>query len=335
MASTTVVGLLGATGETGTSIVNGLLEAGGLTIIALTRPSSVSKPAAVALKDRGVEIRALDLKASQDDIVTSLKGVEVLISAIGPMEQLEQIPLATAAKTAGVKRFLPCGAMPVVPAGGIHMLRDVKEIVYNHIKTLHLPYTIVDVGWWYQIAFPPLPSGKIDYALGLPNPCLPGDGSQPNALTDLRDIGRYFAKIVVDDRTINKYVFVYNELHSPTQIFDLMEKLSGEKLDRQYDTLEELQAKIADARPKIAKDPTNFMLMVQQVSAEYLISWGIRGDNQPEYAKYLGYVTSKELYPDFKFKSFEAYLRDEVMAGKAKGVYDELRAKIVEMHKTH
>ncbi|KAK4977957.1 hypothetical protein LTR42_002332 [Elasticomyces elasticus] len=324
MGSTTVVGLLGATGETGTSIVNGLLEAGGLTIIALTRPSSVSKPAAVALKDRGVEIRPLDLKASQDDIVASLEGVEVLVSAIGPMEQLEQIPLATAAKTAGVKR-----------SGGIHMLRDVKEIVYNHIKTLHLPYTIVDVGWWYQIAFPPLPSGKIDYALGLPNPRLPGNGSQPNALTDLRDIGRYFAKIVVDDRTINKYVFVYNELHSPTQIFDLMEKLSGEKLDRQYDTLEDLQARIADARPKIAKDPTNFMLMVQQVSAEYLISWGIRGDNQPEYAKYLGYVTSKELYPEFKFKSFEAYLRDEVIAGKAKGVYDELRAKIVEMHKKH
>lgn len=70
----------------------------------MTRPASMSKPANAALKDRGVEIRPLDLKASQDEIVVGLKDIEILISAIGPREQLEQIPLATAAKTAGVKR---------------------------------------------------------------------------------------------------------------------------------------------------------------------------------------------------------------------------------------
>ena len=57
-----------------------------------------------------------------------------------------------------------------------------------------------------------------------------------------------------------------------------------------------------------------------------MISWGIRGDNTAEYAKYLGYVTSKELYPDLKFTSFEEYLH-EVLAGEAKGVYQELMAQ--------
>lgn len=56
------------------------------------------------------------------------------------------------------------------------------------------------------------------------------------------------------------------------------------------------------------------------------MSWGIRGDNTPEYAKYLGYLTSKELYPDFQPTSFEDYTR-EVFDGKAKTVYDELRAR--------
>jgi len=65
----------------------------------------LSKPATTALKDRGVEIRSLDLaKGSQDEIVAALKGIEILVSGVGPLGQLEQIPLATAAKKAGVKR---------------------------------------------------------------------------------------------------------------------------------------------------------------------------------------------------------------------------------------
>ena len=107
----------------------------------------MSKPANTALKDRGVELRELDLKGSQDAIVSALKDVDILVSAIGPMEQLEQVPLATAAKTAGVKRFIPCAFVTVMPVG-IHSLRDQKEIVYNHMKRLKLPYTIIDVGWW-------------------------------------------------------------------------------------------------------------------------------------------------------------------------------------------
>ena len=107
-------------------------------------------------------------------------------------------------------------------------------MVYNHIKKLYLPYTILDVGWWYQIAFPRLPSGKIDYAVAIPGGEIAGNGNVPSALTDLRDIGRYVAKIITDDRTLNKMVLVYNEMWSPNQVYDLLEKLSGEKLERKY-----------------------------------------------------------------------------------------------------
>jgi hypothetical protein len=64
----------------------------------------MNKPTNVALKDRGVKLRPLDLKGSHADIVAALKDIEILVSAIGPNEQLEQIPLADAAKEAGVKR---------------------------------------------------------------------------------------------------------------------------------------------------------------------------------------------------------------------------------------
>lgn len=61
-----------------------------------------------------------------------------------------------------------------------------------------------------------------------------GEGNTPTALTDLRDIGRYVSKIIVDDRTLNKMVFAYNTLMTQNQIYDLMEKISGEQIARNY-----------------------------------------------------------------------------------------------------
>lgn len=61
-----------------------------------------------------------------------------------------------------------------------------------------------------------------------------GDGNTPLALTDLRDIGRYVAKIIVDDRTLNKMVFAYNTVLTQNQIYDLLEEISEEKIQRNY-----------------------------------------------------------------------------------------------------
>ena len=117
----------------------------------------MDKPANAALASRGVELRGLDTSGSHQDLVFALKDIEILISAIAPLDQLAQIPLATAAKEAGVRRFFPCAAVTVIPAGDVHLLRDEKEKVYQHIKKIGLGYTIVDVGWWYQISWVRLP----------------------------------------------------------------------------------------------------------------------------------------------------------------------------------
>lgn len=71
-----------------------------------------------------MEIVAADLAGPEEELVAKLKGIDVIVSAIGPHEQYAQIPLATAAKKAGVKRFLPCGFITVAPPGGIMSLRD-------------------------------------------------------------------------------------------------------------------------------------------------------------------------------------------------------------------
>ena len=58
------------------------------------------------------------------------------------------------------------------------------------------------------------------------------------------------------------------------------------------------------------------MARAQKVLAQYDLSLGIRGENTPEYAKYLGYLGGKKLYPYITFLPFESYVQD-VLDGKA------------------
>ena len=61
-----------------------------------------------------------------------------------------------------------------------------------------------------------------------------GDGNTPMGLTDLRDIGRYVARIIDDERTLNKMVYAYNTVKTQNEIYDLLEEISEEKIQRNY-----------------------------------------------------------------------------------------------------
>ena len=52
----------------------------------------------------------------------------------------------------------------------------------------------------------------------------------------------------------------------------------------------------------------------------YSYSKLVREDNFPVNANYLGYLDTRELYPDFKPINFEQFVR-EVLQGKAKEPY--------------
>ncbi|KAH8736072.1 hypothetical protein BGZ61DRAFT_489864 [Ilyonectria robusta] len=297
------VAILGATGETGTSILNGLLES---EITALVRPSSLQKPEVLALEKRGVKVAAADIYGPEEELTKLLRGMEVLQSC-------------------GIKRFVPCSFATIAPPKGILRLRDMKEDVINHIKRTYVPYTIIDVGWWFQLTLPALPSGRLDYALvGAPD-AIAGDGSVPSALTDLRDVGRYVARIIADPRTLNQMVFAYNELLTQTQVYDLLERVSGETIQRNYVPVEDILAGAAEAAASdVTPDSPAFYKLAQ---FQYWHTWGIRGDNTPEYARYLGYLNAKELYPDLEGKTLEAYCQ-ELLNGDGKGVYQQMKVAL-------
>ncbi|UPK92970.1 hypothetical protein LCI18_003905 [Fusarium solani-melongenae] len=315
------VAIVGASGETGGSIVKALLESSTtkFDITALTRPASLTKPENLELEKLGVKLVACDLDGPEHALVKSLSGQDVVISALEPAAFGAQIPLANASKVAGVKRFVPCAFATIAPPG-VMKLRDDKEDIFNHVKKLYLPYTIIDVGWWFQLAVPRLSSGKTDYAIVVPENTAAGDGDVPSAFTDIRDIGQYVAMIISDPRTLNKMVFAYDEVATTTQIYELVEKLSGENIDRTYLSADDIEAGLAQIEGSDDPMDLNKLWILQ-----YLRSCGIRGDNNPEYARYLGYMDAKELYPDFKGNTLEKYFQ-EVLDGKAKSVYKKKKA---------
>ncbi|KAI9150305.1 isoflavone reductase family protein [Paramyrothecium foliicola] len=314
------VAVLGATGQTGTVIVDALLRASApqFHVVALIRRSSLQKPEVLNLKNKGVQVEPVDVTGPEDELVKSLVGIDTFISAIYGGDVKAEIPFINASKMAGVMRYVPCFFATVTPPTGVLLLRDMKEDVLNYIKKIKLPYTAIDVGWWHQVNLPRLPSGRIDHAAMGSGDILIGNGDVPFASTHLSDVGKYVVRIIADTRTLNRMVLAHGDVVTFNQIYDIMEKLSGEKLVRNYVTAEQLEATIA-RRLKMNPD-TESMDWVDLCLVQYWYSCGIRGDNTPEYAKYLGYLIAEELYPDFKAVSFEDYAQ-QALEGKEEKAY--------------
>lgn len=190
----------------------------------------------------------------------------------------------------------------------------------DRIKLLYLPYTVIDVGWWCQLSLPPLPSGriqtKVEYALNE----IMGDGEAPFAIVDKRDIGKYVARIIADLRTLNRMVFAYGEVWTQNHILDALEGKSGEKIVRQSLSKDDMENIISDAYKILATNPTELEALSQVALTQYKYSIGIRGDNTPEHAKYLGYLDAKELYPDVEIVGLMTFIR-EMLDGEVRVVY--------------
>jgi uncharacterized protein YbjT (DUF2867 family) len=193
----------------------------------------LQKPATEALKPRGIEVVVGDLaNQSVEEIADILAGYDTIISAVAATAQLDQLKLVDAAAKAGIKRFIPCGFTSVSPPGGVmSIIRNEKEKVYQRIWYHHLPYTIIDTGTWFQIAFFSLPSGKVDYAFIGESNTIFGDGNAPNLMIDKRDIGRLIARIIKDSRTLNKRIILHADVLTQNEIREIMENKSGEKIE--------------------------------------------------------------------------------------------------------
>lgn len=139
-------------------------------------------------------------------------------------------------------RYLRCQGYGWAPradsicAGGLTADYPVQKLeVLAAIHRARLPYTIIDIGCWFSVFVPRVPSGRSDHAhWDVIDHRIVDDGVQKFALIDESDIGKYVARIITDPRTINKHIFVYNEVLNMNEIWNTMSVVSGEEPPRTY-----------------------------------------------------------------------------------------------------
>ncbi|CAI0647849.1 unnamed protein product, partial [Colletotrichum noveboracense] len=131
------------------------------------------------------------------------------------------------------------------------------------------------------------------------------------------------ARIIADPRTINKMVLVYGAVLSQNQVFNMLDKMSGETTKRDYMSAEAMEAAVTESLTAGALMENAFDHRMK-IFYEYWYSMGVRGDNTPQYAEFLGYIDGTKLYPDFKPTTFEAFLK-EVLDGKSVTIYESLK----------
>lgn len=318
MSDRTKVALVGASGDTGSSIVARLLDKPDqYALTAFARAESLKKDEYLRLRDRGVSVLPIDLRGPTAAVVELLKGFDVVISCMTLLSYEDERTLIKAASMANVGRYVPSFFGPCCPPRGVMGAREKKEDLLDLIKLLYLPYTIIDVGWWYQLSLPELPSGRLQVQAQISNTEVIGDGTTPMALIDNRDIGKFVARVIADPRTKNKHVFCYGEVKCQNDVFDTLERISGERITRHELSAEHLSKQVQEAQAEMAENPTNAQSMLVLGMAQYRQLLGIRGDNTPRKARYLNYLDATELYPDIRVTPLEEYIRD-ALAGQVR-----------------
>ncbi|KIY67175.1 NAD-P-binding protein [Cylindrobasidium torrendii FP15055 ss-10] len=288
MSGKLTVFIAGATGYTGSVIAKHLLSTGNFSVIALIRASSASKPIVNELESAGAEIRLGDLSDPVEKLEKALTGVDVVISTV--LAMVDQRPLLLAASKVGVKRVVPSDFGPHAPRGAMYM-NDIKLDVRDYVKSLSLPYTFIEVGWWTREAFP-FPHASKE-AWNTPKH-FTGTGDVPVLLTSMESIATFVGLIIVDERTLNQTVIIHDVEYTMNEVRKLAEKITGEDFS-DYPTLsnETLQEKMQSDEP------------FTKIIAEYQNSLYVRGDNTLAKSKADGLLVARELYQGVPVPSFE------------------------------
>jgi hypothetical protein len=84
---------------------------------------------------------------------------------------------------------------------------------------------------------------------------------------------------------------------------------------------EEMETQLSQARKQLAKEPESKEYLSNVIGAEYDYSKYVRMDNRPEYAKYLGYLDARELYPDFEARGLREFVGD-LLDGKVERPFE-------------
>lgn len=294
-----LVMVVGASGRTGSRIVEALLRENKFRIAAISQ--SASKPILIDFKSRGVTIHELDHStASLEELKSALTGVDILISTTRSNVISKQAVMFDAAKAVGVKRVVPDDFASSAPPG-VMLLHDNKLAIRDHLRKIQQPSTFIEIGLWKQTVapFPASVSGQIAQL----SRNFHGDGSVPIATTNLDNIGDHVVRIIQDERTINQTVFVHEAQLTRAEAWKIAERKCDD-----WPALQKLRVEIPTEKlKKLVDDAVAKNDFIGRLIYEYAWSTDVRGDNTVENATKLGALDYRTLYPDVALESFEDF----------------------------
>ncbi|KAL3723814.1 hypothetical protein ACJRO7_035913 [Eucalyptus globulus] len=304
MAEKSRILVIGGTGYIGKYLVEASAKAGHPTY-ALVRESTASDVEKSKLiesfKSSGVSIVYGDMY-DHKSLVTAIKQVDVVISAVARAQLADQVKIIAAIKEVGnIKRFLPSefGAdvdrhNAVEPAASLF---GVKAKIRRAIEAEGIPFTFVVSNGFAghflttlgQMGAKAPPRDKI---------AIIGDGNPKVVFVKEEDIATYTIKAADDPRTLNKILYMRPPANvlSFNEIVSLWERKIGTTLEKTYLLEDELLQKIQESPL-----PINIFLAIRH-------SVFVKGDTSNyEIDASIG-AEASELYPEVKCTTVDEHL---------------------------
>ncbi|XP_058182837.1 leucoanthocyanidin reductase-like isoform X1 [Rhododendron vialii] len=303
--------IIGATGFIGQFVAEASLDSGRATyVLARSFYASPSKAKTIkSLQDKGATVLHQGAIRDQELMERLLKEheIEIVISAVGGANILDQLTLVRAIKAVGtIKRFLPSEfghdvdrADPVEP--GLTMYKEKREI-RRLIEECGVPYTYIlcnsIASWPYydnthpSEVLPPLDQFQIY-----------GDGTVKAYFVAGSDIGKFTMKAADDFRTLDKSVHFRPSCNclNINELASLWEKKIGRVLPRVTVTEDDL---LAAARENVIPQSIVASFTHDIFIKGCQVNFSIEGPNEVEVS---------DLYSDESFRTVDACFDDFVV----------------------
>ncbi|XP_058220791.1 phenylcoumaran benzylic ether reductase Betv6-like isoform X1 [Rhododendron vialii] len=304
MAEKSKILIIGGTGYIGKFIVEASAKSGHPTF-ALVRESTVSDPAKAKLidgfKSSGVTLLHGDVN-DHGSLVKAIKQVDVVISAVGSLQILDQTKIIAAIKEVGhIKRFFPSEfGNDVDHVNAVEPAKTafaVKAQIRRAIEAEGIPYTYVPSNFFAGYFLPTLAQPGVS-APPRDKVIIFGDGNPKAVFNEEHDIGTYTIKAVDDPRTLNKVVYIKppKNVYSFNELVSLWEKKIGKTLERIYVPEDEVLKQIQES-----PIPLNVIFAISH-------SAFVKGDQTNFVIEPSVGFEASELYPDVKYTTVEEYL---------------------------
>ncbi|KEP47330.1 putative phenylcoumaran benzylic ether reductase-like protein [Rhizoctonia solani 123E] len=244
MTSVKRIAVAGASGYVGYPISKALLKAGVFEISVLVRSASVDSPRVQVLQSLGARIHSVSYD-NESQLANSLKGIDVVISALNYSSVDDQVPMMKACVSCGVKLFFPSEFALELASDTDSNASKTKKQVIKVAEGLELPYVRIFNGLfphWYItntfFQFYPLEKKIMVY----------GSGGEKNVWTSVEDVARFVAYILQNvpvEQLNNQKLRIEGDRKSFNEFVDIYERKHNVKLDVAYKSISELDERVS------------------------------------------------------------------------------------------